>query len=187
MGRTHLTHRLIAAAAGALLLAGCTTHKADAPSLTGPSTLGTSLVVTVSPDVLTQDGSSQSLLQIVARDSNGQPLRNVSMRVEIAVDGAITDFGRLSARSLVTDANGRTSVTYTAPPAVLGITSDVVVQIGVTPSESDFGNSTTQFVKIRLVPPGIIGPPTSPFIPAFTVPNATVGNPATFAATVTGA
>jgi PKD repeat protein len=161
-------------------------HKQETPPLTGPSELGTAIVVTVSPDVLVQDGASQSLVQITARDNNGQPLRNRSLRVDIAVDGFITDFGRLSAKSVVTDSNGRASVTYTAPPPVFGITSTVNVQILVTPSETDFGNSLMRFVTIRITPAGVIGPPTSPFIPNFTPPSTTVGNPATFTATVTG-
>jgi PKD repeat protein len=87
---------------------------------------------------------------------------------------------------VVTDANGRASVVYTAPPPVIGITSDVVVQILVTPSEADFGNATTRAVNIRVVPTGVIGPPTSPFIPDFAPPAATMGNPATFTAQISG-
>lgn len=187
MGRTQFSLRAVAALAAMLTWTACTTHKQETPPLTGPSVLGTSMVLTVSPDTVNQDGASQSLVQITARDSNGQPLRNVSMRVEIAVDGAITDFGRLSARSLVTDASGRASVVYTAPEPVIGITSDVVVQILVTPSEADFGNATTRVVNIRVVPTGVLGPPTSPFLPDFSAPSATVGNPAVFTASIAGA
>src|SRR3954465_9506156 len=116
MGRTHFSRRILAPVAAALLLSACTTHKQETPSLTGPSALGTSLVITLSPDVLAQDGSSQSLVQIQAYDSNGPPLGNKALRVAVAVDGFVTDFGRLSAKNLVTDTNGRASVTYTAPP-----------------------------------------------------------------------
>ena len=42
--------------------------------------LGTAITIAVSPDVVTQDGASQSLIQITARDNNGQPLRNLSLR-----------------------------------------------------------------------------------------------------------
>jgi PKD repeat protein len=186
MGRSLFSRRTFASLTASLLLAACTVHKQETPSLTGPSGLGTDLVITASPSVLNQDGASASLVQIQVYGSNGQAKSNVSMRVEIIVDGVITDFGRLSARNVVTDTNGRASVTYTAPSPVLGITSDVLVDIGVTPGESDFGNATTRFVRIRLVPPGVIGPPQSPFVPDFTPPAATVGNPATFTATATG-
>jgi PKD repeat protein len=188
MGRTLTPSRILAAVAASLLLAAaCTTHKQETPPLTGPSALGTSLVVTVTPSVIAQDGTSQSLVQIQAYDSNGGPLRNASLRVEITVDGAVTDFGRLSAKNVVTDANGRASVTYTAPAAVQGVTTDAIVQIAVTPAESDFANATARFVSIRLTPPNVIGPQPSPIRPEFNPPSATVGNPAVFQATVTDA
>ena len=89
------------------IAAGCTMKKQEAPPLTGPSELGTSISVTVTPDILAQDGSSQSLVTITARDSNGLPLKNLSFRTEIQVAGVPLDFGSLSARNLVTDSNGR--------------------------------------------------------------------------------
>ena len=187
MGRINNTYRAFAALTGLLLVTACTVHKQEAPSLTGPSELGTAIVLTVSPDVVSQDGSSQSLVQITARDNNGQPLRNVSLRVEIRVGGAITDFGRLSAKNVVTDTSGRAAVTYTAPDSVGGVTTDVVVQIVVTPAESDYASATTRVVNIRVVPVGSVGPPASSLKPAFDVPSPTVGNTTTFSASVTDA
>jgi len=180
------TFRAGAAFAALLALTGCTTSKTETPPLTGPSGLGTSLVITASPDTVSQDGASQSLVQITVSDSNGSPKRNVGMRIEIAVDGAITDFGRLSARTVVTDQAGRASVVYTAPPPVLGFQQDVVVQILATPTEGDFGNATRRVANIRVVPTGIIPPPLSPIVPDFVVPTPTIGNPVTFNATFTG-
>ena len=52
--------RLTLAAASLALLGACTVHKQDsAPALTGPSELGTSIVISVTPDVIAQDGASQ--------------------------------------------------------------------------------------------------------------------------------
>jgi len=115
MGRTHFITRVLAAPLAALLLAACTVHKQDTPGLTGPSEFSTAIGVAISPDVLTQDGASQAVVTVTARDSNGQALRNLSLRAEIVVEGASTDFGSLSARNVVTDANGRATLTYTAP------------------------------------------------------------------------
>src|SRR5450759_1555846 len=98
------------AVAGAFALAACTVHKQATPSLTGPSELGMSVTVEVSPDVLTQDGASQSLVTITVRDANGQPVRNVALRANITVNGVITDFGTLSARNVVSDAHGKASL-----------------------------------------------------------------------------
>jgi PKD repeat protein len=153
---------------GTLLLGACSVAKTETPALTGPSELSTSITISVSPDVLALDGASQSLVTITARDSNGQPQRNLSLRVQTTVNGAIVDFGSLSARNVVTDANGRAFVTYTAPgaPAILEDTG-IVVKIEVVPSGTDFGNATSRFASIRLVPSGVIIPP-SDLNPTFT-------------------
>ncbi len=151
----------VAALAVTALAAGCTLKNQEAPPLTGPSELGTSIVVAVTPDILVQDGSSQSLVTITARDSNGKPLRNLSLRSEIFVGGVATDFGSLSARNLVTDTNGRATLVYTAPAAPGGpaVDNNTTVNIVVTPLGSDFGNSLQRLATIRLVPSGIVVPP----------------------------
>ena len=154
---TRLTLGLVGAA---LLVAGCTVEKQEVPALGGPSELSTAISVSVTPDVLSQDGASQSLVTITARDANGQPLRSLSLRAEIAVNGILSDFGTLSARNVVTDANGRATFIYTAPaPPAVAVDSGTVVQIQVIPSGNDFGNATPRFASIRLVPPGVIGAP----------------------------
>jgi PKD repeat protein len=152
----------------ALVLGGCTTKEQGTPPLGGPSELSTSIAITVAPDVVTQDGVSQSLVSITARDANGQPLRNASLRAEISVSGVGVDFGRLSAKSLVTDANGRASLVYTAPPAPAGPVPPTDVQIVVTPMESDFGNATARWVTIHVVPGGTTIPPRGGVTPDFT-------------------
>src|SRR4051812_675903 len=170
MARPQLTYRLGATLIGiALAATGCTTHHQDTPALSGPSELGTAISITVSPDVVTQDGASQSLVQITARDNNGQPLRNLSLRAELAVNGVGVDFGTLSARSLVTDANGRAAVTFTAPAAAAGPAPVTDVQVVITPLGTDFANATPRFVTIRVVPPGVTIPPRGSVTPQFTV------------------
>jgi PKD repeat protein len=141
------------------LLSACTLKKQETPSLTGPSTLATSVQLTVSPDTLSQDGASQSQVTIQAFDSNGQPKRNVSMRAEIMVDGTLVDFGTLSARNVVTDANGRATLIYTAPASSTNVDTFTIVKIVVTPAETDFANAAGRFVNIRLVPVGMVMPP----------------------------
>src|SRR3954470_9528607 len=170
MARPQLTYRLGATLIGiALAATGCTTHHQDTPALSGPSELSTAINITVSPDVVTQDGASQSLVTITARDNNGQPLRNLSLRAELAVNGVGVDFGTLSARSLVTDANGRAAVTFTAPAAAAGPAPVTDVQVVITPLGSDFANATPRFVTIRVVPPGVTIPPRGSVTPQFTV------------------
>jgi PKD repeat protein len=165
------TSRFTAAACGAalLFLGACTTKETPTPPLTGPSELSTAITIALSPDVVTQDGASQSLVTIVARDQNGSPLRNQSLRVDIAVAGVVVDFGTLSARNVVTDANGRATVVFTAPAAAGSGVPATDVQIVVTPAGTDSANSTPRSATIRVVPSGVIVPPRSSVTPKFTV------------------
>jgi len=162
MKRTSFSTRALIGAAlwACLASAGCTMKNQEAPPLTGPSEYGTSITITVSPDVLTQDGASQSLVTITVRDQNGNPLRNQSLRAEIFVDGTRVDFGSLSARNLVSDDNGKATLVFTAPSSPSGpsVDSGTVVQIVVTPVGTDFGNTTARRASIRLVPPGVVVP-----------------------------
>lgn len=147
----------------------CTVKKQEVPDLAGPSEFGTSVGVSVTPDVLTQDGASQSMVTVVAHDANGQPVRNLSMRAEINVGGVAADFGSLSARNVMTNSDGRATFVYTAPAAPAVATDDgIIVFIVVTPVGTDFGNSSSKVAQIRLVPPGSVAPPDG-LKPAFTV------------------
>jgi PKD repeat protein len=166
-----MTQRLITRGLGialAALAAACTMDKQKAPDLSGPSEFSTSVAISISPDVLPQDGASQSLITVTARDANGQPLRNVSLRAEIRVAGTPVDMGTLSARSVVTGADGRATFTYTAPnsPAV-SVDPFTIVDIFVTPVGTDFNNSQARSASMRLVPTGVVAPPDG-LQPAFT-------------------
>ena len=149
--------------------AGCTVDKQDAPELSGPSELGTSVTLYASPDTLRQDGASQSQITIQAQDSKGQPAKNLPIRLDIAVGGTLADFGQLSGKNLVTGGDGRASVTYTAPLAPADpVDTQTVIQIVATPVGTDYGNATSRSVSIRLVPPGVILPPNGTPVPSFT-------------------
>lgn len=153
-----------------LALSGaCTMKKQEAPALAGPSGLGTSINIALSPDVLQQDGASQSVITATAYGPNGSPLANLPLRAEISVNGTLADFGTLSARNVVTDANGRATLVYTAPAAApVAIDTFTIVDIGITPVGTDFNNSLTRSASLRLVPRGVIVPPDG-LRPSFTV------------------
>ena len=163
------TIRALAGLTAALtLLAGCTVKKQEAPPLSGPSVLATSLQLTANPDTLRQDGASQSQIVILALDSTSQPVRNLPIRVEVAVGGTIMDYGQVSAKNVVTGQDGRAALVYTAPTAPADpVDNGIVVQILATPTGTDYANATTRTVNIRLVPPGIILPPNGTPVPAF--------------------
>jgi PKD repeat protein len=172
MNRISFVTRAIAAGSLAVVVAaltGCTMKNQDAPPLTGPSGLGTTVSLSVSPDVLPQDGASQSIVTIRAFDSNGNPLRNLSLSTEIRVGGVRTDFGSLSARNLVTDTRGMATLVYTAPasPAGPSVDTGTTVNIAVIPIGGDFANEVPRQVTIRLIPTGVVVPPDG-LQPAFT-------------------
>ena len=126
-------------------------------------------MIAVSPDVLPQDGASQSFITVTARDANAQPIRNLTMRTETQVNGTPVDFGTLSARNVVTGSDGKATLVYTAPPSPAVSPDDfLLVDIVVTPFGSDFNNSSQRTASIRLVPQGRVIPP-GDLVPAFTV------------------
>jgi chitodextrinase len=173
-----MSHRLLrngTVVALAAILGACTMTKQEAPDLAGPSEYGTSVVVSITPDVLPQDGASQSLVTITARDPNGQPVRSLQLRAEMRVNGTPVDFGSLSARSLVTGSDGRATLVYTAPESPgMAVDPFTVVEVVVTPIGNDFNNSSQRSASLRLVPTGPVAPPDG-LRPAFTF---TPNNPA---------
>jgi PKD repeat protein len=148
--------------ATAALSAGCTMTDVSPPPLAGPSEMSLSLVLSANPDVLSLDGSSQTLVTIEARDTNGQLVPNVPLRVQILADGQVTDFGSISARTLVTGSNGRATFTYTAPSFIGGAIPRL--QLSVTPTGTDASAHLDRVVTVQLVQPGSIGAgPTAAF------------------------
>jgi hypothetical protein len=135
----------------------CRLTNTEAPPVTGPSELAVSVTVHASPDIITRDGASRAVIGILARDSSGAPLPELGLRADIMVDGLLQDLGRLSARSLTTDGEGRTAVMYTAPEPLLGDTRHTFITIVITPSTGDARTHMPRTVDIRLVPPDVNG------------------------------
>ncbi|HQZ39385.1 MAG TPA: PKD domain-containing protein [Vicinamibacterales bacterium] len=160
--------RIIGMLALAVVAASCTVKDTDAPALAGPSELALSLSLQALPDSIYQDGSSQSSVTIDARGPNSQPVRGVSLRVDMEVGGVMADFGTLSARTVVTGDDGLARVIYTAPPAPLDPTAGTVVTLLVTPIGGDYRGEVNRQVDIRLIPRGVILPPNGAPQAAFT-------------------
>src|SRR5882672_5274175 len=101
---THMTTRLKILSAGLALAsaAACTVSSTDIPSLSGPSELALSVGITASPDTITQDGSSQSVINLTARDAYGKSVAGQAFRFDILVGGIVASYGTLSGRTVVT-------------------------------------------------------------------------------------
>ncbi|MQA28582.1 MAG: PKD domain-containing protein [Luteitalea sp.] len=141
-------------------VSACTVKDTDIPSLTGPSEYALSIEVTATPDHIRQDGESQSAVVVRARDANGQPVRALAIRLDMAVGPTIQDFGTLSERNVVTGNDGLAKAVYTAPPTPQGFNgSGTTMSIRATPYGTNSLTSVSHSVSIELVPPGVILPP----------------------------
>jgi len=108
-----------------LSVAGCTLDQATPPSLTGPSTFATNLIVTATPDTLVLNGQ-QSVVTVEARQASGGPLPN--LRIHLDANGC----GRFSSSDVVTGSDGRASVVFTAPSLPLPLPECADAAGGVT-------------------------------------------------------
>ena len=141
---------------------GCTLDQQTAPPLTGPSGLGLALTVSATPDILPQDGSSQSVIQVTAQDASNQPVVGLALRTEVRFTMQVlpavgcpgglieTSPGQclgIQAGTITTGDDGRASAVFSAP-GFLGVDVDATVR--VTPVGSDFGNSQSRTALIRL-------------------------------------
>lgn len=154
-----LTKRILVLVA-ALGLGACALEKQATPSPAGPSEFALSLTVAAVPDLITQDGASQSIVAVMARDAAGEPVRGLSIRVDTLVNGVAADFGTLSTRTISTGNDGRAILTYWAPPPPpLTAGADNFVTIVVTPLGTNYASTSPRTTVIRLVRPGVILPP----------------------------
>jgi len=169
---------LIAVAAAAVLVSACTVKKTEQPALTGPSELALSLNLTANPDILEQDGTSQSRVVILARDASGLPVKGLPLHVDLTSNLTLASAGRLSTPVVTTGTDGRATVTYTAPPMPSDtIDRGTIITILVTPTGTDYASATPRTVSIRIVPPAVVTPgPVASFTvrPSLPVLNTTV-------------
>lgn len=174
MSFTYIRHAAVALAL--IATAGCTVKSTEPPPLSGPSGLALTLNVSAIPDSISQDGGSQSSVKVTAIGPDGKLLSNVPIRVDMMVNGVPQDYGTLSARTVVTGSDGVASVVYTAPPSppdgIFGTCNSLpgnCVSIVATATATNFETANPQQVLIRLVPTGVILPPTAAPTPSFVV------------------
>jgi len=142
--------------------AGCTLDSQKAPNFTGPSGLGLSLSVTATPDILPQDGSSQSVIRVTAMDGSNQPVVGLAVKTEVMFEVQIppaqscpggttlVSAGRclgLAGATMTTGGDGSASANWVSP-GFLG--TEVVATVRVTPVGSNFANSQPRTAEILL-------------------------------------
>jgi PKD repeat protein len=132
---------LAVVAAAALVATACSIDKQSAPALTGPSEFGLSVTLKASPDLLTRDGSSQSMVMISVRDASGQPVNGQRLTL-------YTTAGTLSDSQVTTGANGGAVLQFIAPPASTPATDATITAV---PVGSNFDNAVGHTVRIGLV------------------------------------
>jgi PKD repeat protein len=149
-------------------IASCAVQPEIPTSPTGPSEYALALAVTASPDLVPQDGRSDSVITVLARDASRRSVPNLLMRADIVVNGVNVDFGTLSSRTIATGQDGRARVVYLSPPPPPPTAgNDTIVTIVVTPIGTDYSNAVARSVEIRLTRPGVILPPNGTPIPSF--------------------
>ncbi len=182
-----LLTRLSVITACALAWSGCMVHKAETPDLAGPSEFALSFGLTATPDAISHDGGSQSTIAVKAYDANGKPKPSVRFRLDMFVGSTPADYGTLSVKEVVTAADGRATVVYTAPPPppagtnVPTCSPNVItpelpgacLSIVATPIGTGFVSARSEFVGIRLIPVGVILPPAATPTADFTFSPAT--------------
>jgi hypothetical protein len=163
-----------------MLAAGCTLDNQGMPSFSGPSGLGVLVNVTATPDVIPQDGASQSTVRVSATDGAGQPLAGMSFatdgffefQVVKAESGTSCPSGTFSVGddedvptlvnclgflasganpTITTGSDGQGSTAFRAPGPLNSISTEVLATVRVTPLGGSFGSSSlTRTVLIKL-------------------------------------
>ena len=146
---------------GAMAAAGCTVNQAEPPALTGPSTFGTSVSVTATPEILTLGPSAgaagqQSQIVVSVFDEHGQPKANQAVSLQTVVNEQASGCGQLSESVVSTGSDGRAFAVFTAPgtpPNCPNFNSDGTVTVRATPFGSNASpaaaGSVNTFMALR--------------------------------------
>jgi len=133
-----------------LALAGCALDKAEDPGLIGPSETGLSVELLALPDTLNADGVSASTVQLILRDSNGQPVNGQAVWFDHDGDGTLLPasgsryVGPLqNGFVMATDSNGVANVVYVA-----GLSGPRTVTVKVRPYGIDAARYFERTVEI---------------------------------------
>jgi hypothetical protein len=197
----YLNLRLLTTAIAAVGVIGCGLDKQEAPALTGPSTLGQYVEVTVSPDRLLYDGTSQAVATASVHGPDGKTKANVSLRWQadvVVVNNGVTTLVPVpvepSPQVSTTGSNGAASTVVRAPVAPNTMpTGSVMLRVTATPIGDDASqlapgvDAKPRTALIQLVPLDGSSAPNRLPVPDFTIspPAATIFQTVTFDASLT--
>jgi len=155
-------HRVWPAAVLGLFVAhaGCGLDGVEIPELDGPSELATAVTLTASPDLITADGFSTSLVTATVRGPNGEPIAGRDIFFSIAdARGLTADIGELRSTTtgtgvgtgivVRTNAQGVAAVVYEAP-ARTDATANQTVLVQARPIGTDANAALYREVRIEL-------------------------------------
>jgi hypothetical protein len=136
---------------------GCGLDDVEIPELDGPSELGLSVKLTVSPDIITADGFSTALITITMRDQNGGPVAGRDVFLSISdEDGRTADIGEFRSSNgpgtgitVRTNSQGLAQAVYEAP-ARTDATAHQTVLISARPIGTDYAGAVYRTVRLEL-------------------------------------
>ena len=169
-------HR-IGLAIGAMLLSACGLEKQTQPSLMGPADGGQSIQMTATPDQLPRDGSSQSVVTVIARDPSNRPI--VGQRLILSLGGNSPAGAALSETEVTTNSQGTATFAVSAPSS--GSMGNSILVIA-TPVGTNADNTTTRVMSIAVNPSNATAP-TAAF--TFSPASPDMGQTVTFDASLT--
>jgi PKD repeat protein len=178
MQRTFATPaRRIGLAIAAMVMSACGLEKQTAPSLIGPADGGQSIQMTAVPDQLPRDGSSQSVVTVVARDPSNRPI--VGQRLILSL-GAATPVGVLLSQTEVTT-NSQGTATFSVSAPTSGSMGNAILVIA-TPVGTNADNANPRIMSIAVNPSNATAP-TAAF--TWNPPSPDMGQTVTFDASST--
>lgn len=145
-----------AVAVAAVLASACGLDKQTQPSLIGPAQTGLAINLSAAPDQLPRDGTSQSVVTLTARDSQGRAI--AGQRVSLTLGPNAPQGSIVSTPEVVTNSNGVATFTVQAP--IAGSIGDI--SVFATPVGSDAANTIPRVVSIRALPQNNAAPQFSP-------------------------
>src|SRR5215471_3424187 len=129
------------------LVAACTVHQDEAPSVSGPAEAAFSLKIQATPDSVVQDGTQTSTISVTAFDPTG---KSVAKTVQLTLQGP----GTLTPSTITTPGSAvfRPPAATSTGPTVVTILGKIVGTTGDSALNA-FGPLVTPQVNVTLQPP----------------------------------